>query len=159
MPMPYENVLIVGTGSGLSAALARACSRNGMKVALLPKKTRGGTVQVQLRLHQGDEASLKGMAPRGRLAGAMLATVKSGLSIKEGAGAFVCGESSALMTAIEGRVLVHCHAGCSAVEVIARSGEKITARRSRDRFSTRTGRNSARMGAASAPPTRMSFRS
>lgn len=34
MPMPYENVLIVGTGSGLSAALARACSRNGMKVAL-----------------------------------------------------------------------------------------------------------------------------
>jgi NAD(P)-dependent dehydrogenase (short-subunit alcohol dehydrogenase family) len=32
--MPYENVLIVGTGSGLSAALARACSRNGMKVAL-----------------------------------------------------------------------------------------------------------------------------
>jgi len=61
------------TPANLEARTQRFTLPNGMRVALLPKKTRGGTVQVQLRLHQGDEASLKGMAPRGSLAGAMLA--------------------------------------------------------------------------------------
>ena len=53
------------TPANLEARTQRFTLPNGMKVALLPKKTRGETVQVQLRLHHGDEASLKGMAPRG----------------------------------------------------------------------------------------------
>ena len=61
------------TPANLEARTQRFTLPNGMRVALLPKKTRGGTAQVQLRLHHGDEASLKGMAPRGSLAGAMLA--------------------------------------------------------------------------------------
>ena len=46
---------------------ARSASRcpNGMKVALLPKKTRGETVRFTLRLHQGDEKSLFGTMPCG----------------------------------------------------------------------------------------------
>jgi zinc protease len=36
----------------------------GIKVALLPKKTRGQTVQVRIRLRVGDEASLTGRADR-----------------------------------------------------------------------------------------------
>ena len=61
------------TPANLEARTQRFTLPNGMKVALLPKKTRGETVQFQLRLHHGDEASLKGMAPRGSLAAAMLA--------------------------------------------------------------------------------------
>jgi len=61
------------TPANLEARTQRFTLPNGMRVALLPKKTRGGTVQVQLRLHHGDEASLKGMTPRGAMAAAMLA--------------------------------------------------------------------------------------
>ena len=61
------------TPANLEARTQRFTLPNGMKVALLPKKTRGETVQVQLRLHHGDETSLKGMTPRGSLAAAMLA--------------------------------------------------------------------------------------
>jgi zinc protease len=61
------------TPANLEARTQRFTLPNGMRVALLPKKTRGETVQVQLRLHHGDEASLKGMSPRGSLAAAMLA--------------------------------------------------------------------------------------
>ena len=62
------------TPANLEARTLRFALPNGMKVALLPKKTRGETVQIQLRLHHGDETSLKGMAPRGSLAAAMLAS-------------------------------------------------------------------------------------
>ena len=61
------------TPANLEARTQRFALPNGMKVALLPKKTRGETVQIQMRLHQGDEASLKGMSPRGSLAASMLA--------------------------------------------------------------------------------------
>lgn len=44
----------------------------GMKLALLPKKTRGGTVVAQLVLHWGDEQSKAGRSPACRLASAML---------------------------------------------------------------------------------------
>ncbi|MEO8306017.1 MAG: pitrilysin family protein [Betaproteobacteria bacterium] len=60
------------TPGNLEVRTQRFALPNGMKVALLPKKTRGGTVQFQLRLHYGDETSLKGMTPRGGLAIAML---------------------------------------------------------------------------------------
>jgi zinc protease len=44
----------------------------GMKLALLPKKTRGGTVVAQLALHWGDEQSKMGRSSACRLASAML---------------------------------------------------------------------------------------
>jgi zinc protease len=60
------------TPANLEARTQRFTLPNGAKVALLPKKTRGETVQVQIRLHQGDEASLRGMSPRGGMTAAML---------------------------------------------------------------------------------------
>jgi zinc protease len=44
----------------------------GMKLALLPKKTRGGTVVAQLVLHWGDEQSKMGRSTACKLASAML---------------------------------------------------------------------------------------
>ncbi len=61
------------TPANLEARTQRFTLPNGMKVALLPKKTRGETVQFQLSLHFGDETSLKGTSPRGSLAASMLA--------------------------------------------------------------------------------------
>jgi zinc protease len=61
------------TPANLEARTQRFTLPNGMKVALLPKKTRGETVQFQLNLHFGDETSLKGTSPRGSLAASMLA--------------------------------------------------------------------------------------
>jgi len=56
----------------LDARTQRFTLPNGMKVALLPKKTRGGTVRLSIQLHHGDEKSLFAQAPRGALAAAML---------------------------------------------------------------------------------------
>ncbi|MFO1339313.1 MAG: pitrilysin family protein [Burkholderiaceae bacterium] len=44
----------------------------GMKVALLPKASRGDVVNAQLTLRLGDEASLKGQSMAGELLGSML---------------------------------------------------------------------------------------
>jgi zinc protease len=66
------------TPANLEARTQRFNLANGMKVALLPKKTRGGTVQFYLRLHQGDERALVGKDTEASLAAAMLSrgTVK-----------------------------------------------------------------------------------
>jgi zinc protease len=56
----------------LDARTQRFVLRNGMKVALLPKKTRGETVRFALQLHEGDEKTLAGRSPQGELAAAML---------------------------------------------------------------------------------------
>ncbi len=58
--------------TNLEARTQRFTLANGMKVALLPKKTRGGVVQLSLQLHQGDERSLIGRDTDGALAAAML---------------------------------------------------------------------------------------
>ena len=60
------------TPANLEARTQRFTLANGMKVALLPKKTRGETVRFSLRMRFGDEKSLFGTAPAGALAGAML---------------------------------------------------------------------------------------
>ncbi len=60
------------TPGNLDARAQRYALANGMKVALLPKRTRGATVKVRLELHQGDEKSLFGKAPLGTLAAYML---------------------------------------------------------------------------------------
>ncbi len=61
------------TPANLDARTIRYTMGNGMKVALLPKATRGGVVRFSVRLHQGDEQSLLGTPPTGSLMGAMLA--------------------------------------------------------------------------------------
>jgi len=60
------------TPANLDARTQRFTLANGTKVALLPKKTRGGTVKVALQVHQGDEKSLFGKMPQGALMGDML---------------------------------------------------------------------------------------
>ncbi len=60
------------TPMNLEARTQRFVLGNGMNVALLPKKTRGGVVQFALSLHQGDEHSLVGRDTDGMLAAAML---------------------------------------------------------------------------------------
>jgi zinc protease len=60
------------TPANLDARAQRFTLANGMKVALLPKKTRGETVQFVLRLHFGDEKSIFGLSGEGDLAGEML---------------------------------------------------------------------------------------
>jgi zinc protease len=60
------------TPTNLEARTQRFTLANGMKVTLLPKKTRGGVVQLALQLHQGDERSLVGRDTDGALAAAML---------------------------------------------------------------------------------------
>ncbi len=47
---------------------------NGLKVALLPRKTRGATVDFELTMNYGDEASLQGQATTAQAAAAMLST-------------------------------------------------------------------------------------
>jgi zinc protease len=60
------------TPANLEARTQRFALANGMKVALLAKKTRGGTVQLSLRLHQGDEHALLGRDTEASLAASML---------------------------------------------------------------------------------------
>jgi len=60
------------TPANLESRSQRFTLANGMKVVLLPKKTRGGAVQFALQLHQGDERSLIGRDTDGTLAAAML---------------------------------------------------------------------------------------
>jgi zinc protease len=57
------------------AAVEKRLARStvgGLKVTLLPKKTRGATVQVSVTLRLGDATSLKGKAAAAELAGGML---------------------------------------------------------------------------------------
>ncbi|MFO1395536.1 MAG: pitrilysin family protein [Burkholderiales bacterium] len=64
--------VFAATPANLDARTQRFTLANGMKVALLPKKTRGGTVKVALQIDQGDEKSLFGRAPQGMLMAEML---------------------------------------------------------------------------------------
>ncbi len=61
------------TPANLDARAQRVTLTSGMKVVLLPKKTRGETVKFRLQLHQGDEKTLFGTTPRGELMASMLA--------------------------------------------------------------------------------------
>ncbi len=58
--------------TNLEARTQRHTLANGMKLALLTKKTRGETVQFQLMLGVGDADSLRGSSPASGLAAAML---------------------------------------------------------------------------------------
>ncbi len=60
------------TPANLDARAQRFTLANGMKVVLLPKKTRGETVNLSLRLHYGDVASVFGKSGPATLTGGML---------------------------------------------------------------------------------------
>ncbi|HVP00556.1 MAG TPA: pitrilysin family protein [Bryobacteraceae bacterium] len=58
--------------ANIDARTIRATLPNGMKLALLPKKTRGGTVSATLTLHFGDVKSATGKGTPAQLAGTLL---------------------------------------------------------------------------------------
>ncbi|MGQ0511372.1 MAG: M16 family metallopeptidase [Betaproteobacteria bacterium] len=60
------------TPANIEARVQRRTLANGIKVALLPKKTRGGSVIAQLALKWGDEASTMARSTACSLAGGML---------------------------------------------------------------------------------------
>ncbi|MSQ50026.1 MAG: insulinase family protein, partial [Betaproteobacteria bacterium] len=60
------------TPQNIEARVIRRTLTNGIKVALLPKKTRGSTVVAQLALYWGDEKSKMNRGPACGLAGGML---------------------------------------------------------------------------------------
>ncbi|HEY6572556.1 MAG TPA: pitrilysin family protein, partial [Candidatus Eisenbacteria bacterium] len=56
----------------VEARVTRTTLPSGLKVAFLPKKTRGSTVQALIRLHFGNPADLKGRKRAAEMAGSML---------------------------------------------------------------------------------------
>ncbi len=75
----YKGDAVVAAGEAFDPAPAnidkrttRATLPGGLKLSLLPKKTRGATVVVDLTLRFGDEKSLMNRSTAGQLAGAML---------------------------------------------------------------------------------------
>jgi zinc protease len=61
------------TPANLEARTERLTLPNGMKLALLPKKTRGAVARIVMRLDHGDEKSLFGSSPTGAVTADMLA--------------------------------------------------------------------------------------
>jgi zinc protease len=60
------------TPANIEARMVRSSLAGGMKVALLPRQTRGGTVSAVIELHFGDEQSLAGKNAAAQLAGSLL---------------------------------------------------------------------------------------
>ena len=60
------------TPANIEKHLARATLQNGMKLVLLPKTVRGGTVSATIQLRFGDEKSLTGLRPAADITGALL---------------------------------------------------------------------------------------
>jgi zinc protease len=58
--------------ANIESRTTRSATANGLKLVLLPKKTRGNAVVAQLTLRFGDEKSLMNKATAAQLAGAML---------------------------------------------------------------------------------------
>src|SRR5580658_2621405 len=58
--------------ANIDSRTIRVTLPNGMKLALLPKKTRGGTVSATLSLHFGDATSANGKGVAGQMAGILL---------------------------------------------------------------------------------------
>jgi zinc protease len=79
MVQDYKGDPAIAAGEAFDATIANLDARaqrftlpNGMKVVLLPKKTRGETANFALRLHYGDVASVAGKAGPSTLTGGML---------------------------------------------------------------------------------------
>lgn len=78
MVKDYKGAEAVASGEAFDPSPGNIESRTarlnagGIKLALLPKKTRGASVKVSLAFHLGDEKSLSGKATAGQFAGQML---------------------------------------------------------------------------------------
>lgn len=75
----YKSAITVSKGeafdptpANIEARVIRARLANGMKVVLLPRQTRGGTVNAAIELHFGDEKSLAGKSAAAQMTGALL---------------------------------------------------------------------------------------
>jgi zinc protease len=68
------------TPANLDARTQTSALASGLRVALLPKGTRGGAVQARLRLHYGDERSLFGLETVAAFAGGLIDKGGAGLS-------------------------------------------------------------------------------
>lgn len=75
----YKTGLSVSAGEAFDSSpanvekrLTRAALPGGMKLAMLPKTSRGGTVTATIQLRFGDQQSLTGLRPTADLTGAML---------------------------------------------------------------------------------------
>ena len=60
------------TPANIEKRIVRSKLANGMKVAMLPKKMAGGTVNVAIELHFGDAKSLSGKNAAAQMAGSLL---------------------------------------------------------------------------------------
>ncbi len=69
--------------ANIEARTQRSTLSNGMKLALLPKKTKGSTVSINLRLNLGSETSLNGKAEIGQFTAALLNKGSERLSRQE----------------------------------------------------------------------------
>ena len=76
------------TPANLEARTQRSQLASGLRVALLPKGTRGQVVQASLRLRYGDEASLRGQATVAALMGGLLDKGGAGLTRQQVADQF-----------------------------------------------------------------------
>jgi zinc protease len=76
------------TPANLDARAQLASLPSGLKVALLPKGTRGAAVQARLRLHYGDAKSLKGEETVATFAASLLDKGGAGLTRQQIADAF-----------------------------------------------------------------------
>jgi zinc protease len=65
--------VFAATLDNIEARTTRKDLKGGIKAALLPKKTRGGKVELALQLHWGDEKSLQNKSTLGSLLGAVMA--------------------------------------------------------------------------------------
>ena len=75
-----EGEVFEPTPANLEQRVERYTLANGMKVALLNKKTRGNTVQMALRIGYGDEKSLTGKSAIDELASALMMRGAYGMS-------------------------------------------------------------------------------
>ena len=58
--------------ANIESRVTRVTLPSGIKMVLMPKKNRGGTVTAQLELHFGDVASLSAKAAAAQMAGSLL---------------------------------------------------------------------------------------
>jgi zinc protease len=75
----YKTTLSVSQGEAFDPSpanieknLIRAKLQNGLKIAMLPKTTRGATVQAEIQIHFGDLASLSGRNATAQMTSALL---------------------------------------------------------------------------------------
>ena len=68
------------TPDNIEARTQRFQLAEGLRVALVPKRTRGAAVQVRMVLHTGDERSLSGTQPTGSMAATLLLRGAGGMT-------------------------------------------------------------------------------